>query len=125
MASGFMNRCSAPHILLTNWTKSFALTTEWEQWKTWAILPTMMSMCLETRNQPESRLSILQHNLARNSHMWLGNLVTMQWWDDIWLNESFANMISYICMDEAKGLEDITLAWNIFLDENFWGLSED
>jgi hypothetical protein len=34
-------------------------------------------------------------------------------------------MISYICMDEAKGLEDITLAWNIFLDENFWGLSED
>lgn len=34
-------------------------------------------------------------------------------------------MISYICMDEAEGLEDITLAWNIFLDENFWGLLTD
>ena len=75
-----------------------------------------------TRSKQEYIYNTILHEV---SHMWFGNLVTMQWWDDLWLNESFANMISYICMDEAEGLEDITLAWNIFLDENFWGLSED
>lgn len=59
------------------------------------------------------------------SHMWFGDLVTMKWWDDLWLNESFANFISYICLDEAKGLEKYDLSWNIFLDENYWGVKED
>ena len=53
------------------------------------------------------------------------NLVTMKWWDDLWLNESFATMISFMCMDEAEGLEDMKLAWYMFADETWWGLGED
>ena len=49
----------------------------------------------------------------------------MKWWDDLWLNESFANMISYMAMDEGDGFEDVTLAWNIFIDEQYSGLSVD
>jgi aminopeptidase N len=35
---------------------------------------------------------IIQHELC---HMWFGNLVTMTWWDDLWLNEAFATALSY------------------------------
>ncbi len=39
---------------------------------------------------------VIAHEL---SHQWFGNLVTMQWWDDLWLNESFANMMEYLAVD--------------------------
>jgi aminopeptidase N len=36
----------------------------------------------------------ITHEMA---HMWNGNLVTMKWWNDLWLNESFADWCSYFC----------------------------
>ncbi|MDO4759392.1 MAG: M1 family metallopeptidase [Candidatus Saccharibacteria bacterium] len=40
--------------------------------------------------------AVIAHEL---SHQWFGNLVTMQWWDDLWLNESFANIMEYFAVD--------------------------
>lgn len=39
---------------------------------------------------------VINHELA---HQWFGNLVTMKWWDDLWLNESFANLMEYVATD--------------------------
>ncbi|QBX54329.1 aminopeptidase N [Nocardioides seonyuensis] len=56
----------------------------------------------------EFRTSVITHEMA---HMWFGNLVTMRWWDDLWLNESFAEWACYWCEAEAT---DFTDAWTGF-----------
>lgn len=48
------------------------------------------------------------------SHQWFGNLVTMKWWDDLWLNESFATVMEYIAVD---ALFPSWNAWNNFASQ--------
>ena len=52
--------------------------------------------------------TVISHELA---HQWFGDLVTMKWWDDLWLNESFANMMEYVAID---ALEPDWHIWEMF-----------
>ena len=68
----------------------------------------------------ERRALTILHELA---HMWFGDLVTMQWWDDLWLNESFAEWASTLCQAEATHW---TGAWTTFQShEKTWAYQQD
>ena len=68
----------------------------------------------------ERRCETILHEMA---HMWFGDLVTMRWWDDLWLNESFATWASVVAQNSAT---EYTNAWTTFANvEKSWAYVQD
>ncbi|MFI1150671.1 aminopeptidase N [Streptomyces sp. NPDC020817] len=73
-----------------------------------------------TDTERQTRAMVIAHEMA---HMWFGDLVTLRWWDDIWLNESFAEYMGYQTLTEATRF---TGTWTEFgVTRKSWGYDAD
>jgi aminopeptidase N len=73
-----------------------------------------------TEAEREQRAMVIAHEMA---HMWFGDMVTMRWWDDLWLNESFAEYMGYRVTAEATRFRE---AWTGFtVGRKGWGYAAD
>ena len=73
-----------------------------------------------TRDEVLTRTNTIAHEMA---HMWFGDLVTMTWWDDLWLNESFAEYLAHRAMVAATSFAD---AWvDSTMARRLWGHSAE
>ncbi len=67
-----------------------------------------------------TRANVVAHEMA---HQWFGDLVTMQWWDDLWLNESFAEYMGYRVTHDATRFDD---GWEEYaFKTKAWGMKAD
>ena len=73
-----------------------------------------------TERMRNARANTILHEMA---HMWFGNLVTMKWWDDLWLNESFAEWSSYLALVEATRFKNSWAGFNA--ERKNWAYRQD
>lgn len=90
----------------------------------WGAISSRESYALITENTSYSQKNrgamSMVHEVA---HQWFGDLVTMKWWDDLWLNESFATFMSYMMTQRLRPEWEM---WGVFLrDEGFMALNLD
>ena len=73
-----------------------------------------------TERMHNARANTILHEMA---HMWFGDLVTMKWWDDLWLNESFAEWSSYLALVEATRFKNSWAGFNA--ERKNWAYRQD
>ncbi|MFJ6511252.1 aminopeptidase N [Streptomyces sp. NPDC091406] len=73
-----------------------------------------------TDAERQTRAMVIAHEMA---HMWFGDLVTLTWWDDIWLNESFAEYMGYQTLTEATRFTDTWVDFGVA--RKGWGYDAD
>ena len=90
----------------------------------WGIITFRMTKIIQTENTTENaKKGIAETILHELVHQWFGNLVTMQWWDDLWLNEANANYFSWVAM---KAIFPEWSVWEQFIyNEKFDSMEYD
>jgi len=90
----------------------------------WGLVTYRESCLLADQNTSKSTkeyiATVVTHEL---SHQWFGNLVTMEWWDNLWLNESFANMMQFYAVDHLR--PDWRIWQDYFSEDCFYALRRD